>query len=81
MRTQLHGPKTCFKHIRNSGTHKVVTKKDAVISVRILKENGLNEVFVGELDSTKPSHLEIEINNSGEKQRIKCSGKFSDFYV
>ena len=56
-------------------------RKDAVISVRILKENGLNEVFVGELDSTKPSHLEIEINNSGEKQRIKCSGKFSDFYV
>ena len=75
MRTRLHGPKTCFKQIRNSVTHDVVTKKDAQIGVRILHEKALNEVFVGELDSTEPSHLEIEVDKSGTKQRIKCSGK------
>ena len=75
VRTRLHGPQACFKPIRNSVTHDVATKKLAKIITQILPERGLNEVFVGELDSTEPSFLEIEVNKSGAKQRIKCSGK------
>ena len=55
-------------------THDVVTNQEAEIINRILPERGLNEVFVGELDSTEPSFLEIEVNRSGVTQRIKCSG-------
>ena len=29
---------------------------------------------MGELDATEPSYLEMEINQSGHWQRIKCSG-------
>ena len=74
VRTQLKGPKTCFKKIRSQVTHDVVTNKDAEIITKNLPERGLNEVFVGELDATEPSYLEIEINQSGHWQRIKCSG-------
>jgi len=74
VRTQLKGPKTCFKKIRSQVTHDVVTNKDAEIVTKNLPERGLNEVFVGELDATEPSYLEIEINQSGHWQRIKCSG-------
>ena len=74
VRTQLKGPKTCFKKIRSQVTHDVVTNKDAEIVKKNLPERGLNEVFVGELDATEPSYLEIEINQSGHWQRIKCSG-------
>ena len=67
-------PWCCFKQIRNSVTHDVVTKHDAVVMTKLLPERGLNEVFVGELDSTEPSFLEIEVNQSGRTERIKCSG-------
>ena len=62
VRTQLKGPKTCFKKIRSQVTHDVVTNKDAEIVTKNLPERGLNEVFVGELDATEPSYLEIEID-------------------
>jgi len=74
VRTRLSGPAPCFKQIRNSVTHDVVTKHDAVVMTKLLPERGLNEVFVGELDSTEPSFLEIEVNQSGRTERIKCSG-------
>ena len=31
------------------------------------------KVFIGELDSTAPSYVELSVNNS-QKQKIKCSG-------
>ena len=33
----------------------------------------LCKVFIGELDSTAPSYVELSVNNS-QKQKIKCSG-------
>ena len=75
VRTRLHGPRTCFKRIHDSVTHRVVTNQDAEIITKVLPERGLNEVFIGELDSTEPSHLEMEVDHNGETKKIKCSGK------
>ena len=47
----------------------MITENVPVVT-KILPELALNEVFVGELDSTAPSYIELSVNNS-QKQKIK----------
>ena len=54
--------------------HKIAAiPENTEMESRILDEKALNEVFVGEIDSTAPSYFEISVNG-GKPQKIKCSG-------
>jgi len=76
IRTSLNGPSDAFQRMDNFVSHKVTTPmitENVPVVTKILPELALNEVFVGELDSTAPSYIELSVNNS-QKQKIKCSG-------
>ena len=47
----------------------MITENVPVVT-KILPELALNEVFIGELDSTAPSYIELSVNNN-PKQKIK----------
>ena len=54
-------------------SHKVTTPmitENVPVVTKILPELALNEVFIGELDSTAPSYIELSVNNN-PKQKIK----------
>jgi NAD+ kinase len=74
IRTQLRGPAGSFKSMNTQVAHKVAAiPENTEMESRILEEKALNEVFVGEIDSTAPSYFEISVNG-GKPQKIKCSG-------
>ena len=74
IRTQLRGPAGSFKPMNTMVAHKVAAIPEKTeMESRILVEKALNEVFVGEIDSTAPSYFEISVNG-GKPQKIKCSG-------
>ena len=74
IRTQLRGPAGSFKPMNTMVAHKVAAiPENSEMESRILNEKALNEVFVGEIDSTAPSYFEISVNG-GKPQKIKCSG-------
>ena len=53
-------------------TTPMITENVPVVT-KILPELALNEVFIGELDSTAPSYIELSVNNN-PKQKIKEIG-------
>ena len=74
IRTQLRGPAGSFKPMNTMVAHKIAAiPENTEMESRILDEKALNEVFVGEIDSTAPSYFEISVNG-GKPQKIKCSG-------
>lgn len=76
VRTLLNGPADAFHKMDNFVSHKITTPiitENVPIETKRIPELALNEVFIGELDSTAPSYVELSVNNS-QKQKIKCSG-------
>ena len=81
MRTLLNGLRNAFHKMDNYVTHKITTPvitENVPVETRRLDELALNEVFIGELDSTAPSYVELSVNNN-PKQKIKVLFKFK-FY-
>ena len=86
VRTLLNGPRNAFHKMDNYVTHKITTPvitENVPVETRRLDELALNEVFIGELDSTAPSYVELSVNNN-PKQKIKVLFKlkfFSQNYI